>query len=294
MRDETSAVGDLEASSEAAIFRMRKAESSLPAALGVAPGQRSVSAPTLGSAARPTLNNRFPESAGDDDDRRPSGGPDSSGSDDDGTGAGSDVMSRGGGGDGMALDEEMTGSPFEDPAVGSESDPGGVASRKNASLWSQFREPRPSPRGGEYDVRVAVPAARLTDQHMPSTPAWGSSSDRRPNKRKADEGSSRFEPYSSLAFKRRAVSPTASSLAGSPVLPTHAGTSAASQWPTPPPGPAFPLGSAAAFASALRSGSPSPAAAGITFPAALAGFGFANHDEKTESAGDTLQSMSLG
>ena len=130
---------------------------------------------------------------------------------------------------------------------------------------------------------------------MPSTPAWASSSDRRPNKRKADDGSSRFEPYSSLAFKRRAVSPTASSLAGSPVLPTHSGPSGSAQWPTPPPGPAFPLTSAAAFASVLRSGSPSPAAAGLTIPTALAGFGFSSaHDEKTESAGDTLQSMSLG
>lgn len=256
LQTDGAAVPDAEAAQEAAIFRAAKSgPSSINVECSVFAGRAIPS-----TSGKPSLSNRFPEQAGEEDPKLLRVTGDSSGSDEE-TG-GSDAFSRGA--DGMQLDEENAGSPYDDQS-GADQDAAAASRRRIAALWSLRDTTRPSPRLnlGDFD-------------HSPSTPGWSSGSgDRRPNKRKADDN--RFEPYSSLAFKRRAVSPTASSIAGSPVL---AAQTTSAHLPTPSPGPSISLPHSSFF-SAMRSGSPSPAAAGIGFiPPPFAGLTLPRDDEE--------------
>lgn len=248
LEDETTKSNvDDEVLSEAALHRLNSSRPSVSFP-STSKAFMAPSSPVQAHTQLPTAN-RFPESAGDDDDdRHGSRNPPSSDSE------GDEVVST------QFEMEEDTQLPLSSaaPAAGGSSIPaseGGTntdAEHKDREAWFGFRE-RPSPfshtpaSSGSANASMAAAASR-------------------PGKRKV-ASEERFEPYSSMSFKRRAVSPSASLSPGlaSPTLSQGSGSyTGPISVPQPPGGSGLnSSGNNTSFSpkSFSRGSSPAPASA---------------------------------
>jgi hypothetical protein len=218
--DEISGVGEIdEMLSEAALHRLNQSRSSL-------------SSPR----SRASVFGRFPETAGDDDEcgKRPTINMDSPSSSD---------------GEAVEMSSQFDGD--EAASVNGVSAIDVEQWRRQREVWLGFRE-KASPGTGTNNLSRSLGNTSTGGMEVDS-PATSSST--RPNKRKWTD-SDRFEPYNSLTFKRRAVSPTASlsSALGSPVL-SHTNTSFGNNSVAPITIPE--LGNSQSFFAGLNSHSPS-------------------------------------
>ena len=239
LQDETSTAPDVdEITSEAALHRLASSRPNVTtpristgfaASLnGMAPGPFSA-----------TAGNRFPESAVTDEDEAFFNRRQSS-SESDG-------------------EAEASGSNFDEAEMASIGD-GDIVGRKERETWLGFREQRGSPGNASFGPRSLGGGgySNSMETDSPSTSLTSNTATMRPGKRKAMD-SERFESYNSMAFKRRAVSPTASLSphTGSPVLGASGMASAAPSTPIPIPQPRD-NGSFFASMSTSRQSSPAP------------------------------------
>ncbi|BGP18446.1 hypothetical protein JCM10213_003179 [Rhodosporidiobolus nylandii] len=257
LRGESLPGDQSEIASEATLHRLSRAGAAVPPSLSLrsscppsmstpwapttTPSALSATAPNPFSAAamagraRPPPN-RFPESAGEDDDAdllslRDAGSPSSS----DG---GADAVLP----DELAQAQAEQGSDWGGMSVGgygTEDD----EERRTSVMWNGIRS---GPGGSAVTVAgvgVGAPSAvgkspgkeramggMDVEFVAPSTPSTFAA---RPGKRKINDD--RFEPYAHQAFKRRAVSPAAASLSLSPGFHPPPPPHTSSKHPTPPP-----------------------------------------------------------